>query len=170
MFEKAYFVKIRPFIKEDLKRMIIWNKDPELEYFVDRGLPATVEECEDWYEQMVKNREYRLFALEDEKGKLIGDLELDHICWRRKEAELRIRIGEKEYWNRGYGSLALQQILRYVFKELHLNLVYLRVYTFNFRAIRCYEKNGFKKQATLKRIKDQEWKDIYLMTIKKQPS
>ncbi len=169
MVKKAYSVKIRPFVKEDLKTMVAWNKDPEVEYFVDRGLPGTLEECEVWFAQMMKNREYRLYALEDEKGKLIGDLELDHICWRRKEAELRIRIGEKAYWNRGYGSLALQKFLRYVFEDLNLNLVYLRVYTFNFRAIRCYQKNGFKKQAFLKRLKDKEWKDIYLMSIKKQP-
>ncbi len=165
MSEKACFVKVRPFNREDLKKMILWNNDPEVERFVDRGLPRDLEECELWLEQMKKNREYRLFAIEDENERLIGDLELDHICWRRREAELRIRIGEKEYWNKGYGTLALQQIITYVFGDLGLNLLYLRVYAFNSRAIQCYERIGFKKQAALKRPKDQGWKEIYLMSI-----
>ena len=85
----------------------------------------------------------------------------------KKEAELRIRIGEKEYWNRGYGTLALREILQRAFFEFRLDSVYLRVYTFNLRAIHCYEKAGFRKEAFLKRRLDENWKEILLMRIDK---
>ncbi len=165
MSEQGSAVQVRPFRKEDLKKMIIWNRDPEVEQFVDRGLPQDLTECERWFEEMMQHKEYQLYAIEDENGNVIGDLELDHICWRRREAELRVRIGEKEYWNKGYGTLALQQIIEYVFHELRLNLLYLRVYAFNHRAIHCYKKLGFKKKAMLKRNSDPHWKDIYLMVL-----
>lgn len=167
MSEQCNAVKVRPFRKADLKKMVIWNQDPAVECFVDRGLPQDLEACERWLEQTKQNKGYQLYAIEDENGNLIGDLELDHISWRRREAELRIRIGEKEYWSKGYGTIALRQIIRYVFHERHLNLLYLRVYAFNHRAIHCYEKLGFTKRAVLKRRDDRGWKDIYLMAMKK---
>ena len=79
----------------------------------------------------------------------IGDLELDHISWRRSEAELRIRIGEKEYWNKGYGTDAVRALLDLARNNLGLRHIYLRVYRFNHRAIRCYEKCGFRHIRTL---------------------
>ena len=165
MCKKADSVTIRPLQKEDLVKMVVWNEDPEIECFVDLGLPGDLPGCLAWWEEVSRYKDNRLFALEDENGILIGDLELAHICWPRREAELRIRIGEKAYWNKGYGTLAVRQIVSYAFNELHFNRLYLRVYAFNTRAIKCYQKIGFKKQAVLRREKDRGWKDIYLMAL-----
>lgn len=170
MSKQAVAVRIRPLQKKDLMKMVVWNTDPEVERFVDLGLPGDLAACLAWWKEIKQSKENLLFAMEDEDGRLIGDLELAHICWRRGEAELRIRIGEKNYWNKGYGTLALRQITHYAFTVLGLNRLYLRVYTFNLRAIKCYQKIGFKKVAVLRRSKDQNWKDIYLMTMEKKPS
>lgn len=168
MSEKAPKVVLRPFTREDLEAMVRWNSDQEVEKYVDRCLPRTLDECIAWYNQNIPNRNYRLYAMEEDGGKIIGDLELDHICWKRKEAELRIRIGEKEYWNKGYGTLAIKEILNYAFGDLGLNRIYLRVYSFNTRAIHCYEKIGFRREASLKRLRDKEWKEILLMSISRE--
>jgi RimJ/RimL family protein N-acetyltransferase len=98
-------------------------------------------------------------------GYLIGDMELDHICWSKREAELRIRIGEKEFWGKGFGSEALHLILNHIFYTKNFYRIYLRVYSFNKRAINCYLKNGFKPIGLLHRV-NQDWKDIILMEIK----
>ncbi|NLM36815.1 MAG: GNAT family N-acetyltransferase [Firmicutes bacterium] len=165
MPKQAVAVRIRPLAKKDLFRLVRWNSDPEVESLVGLGLPCDLAGCFAWWEETRRKANTRLFALEDEKGQLIGDLELAHICWRGREAELRIRIGEKEFWNRGYGTSALKQIKRYAFDVLGLDRLYLRVYTFNTRAIHCYQKLGFKKEAILRRPQDRDWKDIYLMTV-----
>ena len=47
----------------------------------------------------------------------IGDIELDYIVWRSGEAELRIRIGERDCWNRGYGTESIIALLRHAFFE-----------------------------------------------------
>lgn len=168
MSEKDGQVVVRPFILSDLESMVRWNNDFEVEQYVDRCLPKTLPECQDWFEEHIPGRNYRLYAIEDEEGKVIGDLELDHICWRKKEAELRIRIGEKDYWDQGYGSAALREVLNKAFDQLGLERVYLRVYAFNLRAIHCYKKVGFRKKAVLKRSSDRNWKEIYLMSINKR--
>lgn len=168
MLKKASTVMIRPLQRKDLEKIVIWNNDPEIESFVDLGLPGDLPGCVAWWEEKRRSKRDRLFALEDESGQLIGDLELANICWRSREAELRIRIGEKTCWNKGYGTSAVQQMVEYAFNELNMNRIYLRVYTFNIRAIKCYQKIGFKLQAVLKREKDQNWKDIYLMELEKK--
>lgn len=167
MSEKTQKIILRPFTEKDLPAMVCWNNDPEIEYLVDRCLPKTLGRCLAWFTRHSGERNYRLYALENEEGRLIGETELDHICWKRREAELRIRIGEKKYWNRGYGTLALREILKRAFFEFKLDSVYLRVYTFNLRAIHCYEKVGFRKEAFLKRRLDENWKEILLMRIDK---
>ena len=124
-------------------------------------------ECAIWFTDNIPSRDYRLFALEDADGHLIGDLELDHICWRNGEAELRIRIGEKDYWNKGYGTDAVGALLELAFSTMGLRRIYLKVYRFNRRAIKCYEKCGLRKQGVLHRNGSQgcDWKDIVLMAI-----
>ncbi len=54
-----------------------------------------------------------------------------------------IGIGERDYWGRGYGTDAMQVLLRYAFDELNLHRVSLGVFEYNTRAIRAYEKAGF---------------------------
>ena len=60
-------------------------------------------------------------------------------------------------------------MIHYAFTELNLHRLYLRVYEDNDRAISCYEKAGFKKEAVLK---DDVWvrgeyRNIVLMGIVK---
>ena len=56
-----------------------------------------------------------------------------------------ILIGDKRFWNRGFGTDAVRLLLRFGFLTLGLNNIRLRVHAFNERAIRCYEKCGFKQ-------------------------
>ena len=54
-----------------------------------------------WYQRTLRDRRSRQFIIETRDGLAIGDIALGEISWRAREAELRIRIGEKAYWNRG---------------------------------------------------------------------
>lgn len=157
-------IRLRPFAFDDLSQMALWNKDEELQTYVDCDLPGNRDELEIWYRNNIPDRYYRIFAIETLKGQLIGDLELDHICWIRREAELRIRIGEKGYWGQGIGAEALRLILEYIFTVRRFHRIYLRVYHFNERAIRCYSKLGFRPVGRLHRNTD-NWKDIILMEL-----
>ncbi len=155
-------VRLRPLLIQDLPKMVTWNCDDEIQSFVDCTLPSNLHNLERWYHENVPDRHYQIFAIETADGVLIGDLELDHICWSKREAELRIRIGEKNYWGQGFGSEALKLVLGYMFNEKKFLRIYLRVYTFNRRAINCYLKNGFRSVGILHRGV-REWKDIVLM-------
>lgn len=161
-------VNLRPLREKDLEDVLRWNNDDEVECFMDGPQPKTMEDCQQWYTDCRKSQNYRLFALENSEGVLLGEVELDHISWRRREAELRIRIGEKAQWGKGYGRAAIITLLEIAFEELDLNRIYLRVYQFNTRAIRCYERVGFRKRAFLQRQNDPKWQTLLLMDIRKE--
>ncbi len=87
----------------------------------------------------------------------IGDLN----CW------VGIGIGERAFWGQGYGTDAMRVILRYAFNVLNLHRVTLDVFDYNQRALRSYEKCGFKVEGRerqwLKR--DGKYHDLIFMGI-----
>ena len=62
----------------------------------------------------------------------------------QRRAEVGIFIGEKDFWSRGYGTEALSLLLDFGFNVKNFHNLLLRVKAFNTRAIRCYQKLGFK--------------------------
>lgn len=162
-------VFLRPIQPGDFPKIVAWSNDPEVARLLEGDYPRTLEECPTWLRLSQGNRHNQRFAICTGEGILIGDTELDHIAWRSGDAELRIRIGEKSFWDQGYGTDSVSALLGHAFDSLGLSRVYLRVYHFNRRAIRCYEKCGFRKEGRLSRPgPDGKPASIYLMRILKE--
>jgi len=87
----------------------------------------------------------QIFAIVDkEKDQMIGNCSLFRIDHSDRKADLGIFIGDKKYWNKGYGSEAILLLLDYGFNILNLNNILLTLFDFNQRALKAYEKAGFK--------------------------
>lgn len=160
-------VILRPILPTDYPLLAHWGSDSEIQDLTDGALPENEEECFLWHQHFQKDRYGKVWAVVDAGTReMIGDIELSQIAWRSGEAELRICIGEKDHWGRGYGSDAVNTLLAHAFRELGLRRVYLRVYTSNGRAIRSYEKCGFRRTGVLRRSGDRPgWHDILFMTV-----
>lgn len=158
-------IYLRPMGKDDFPFVVRWSQDKELQRLMDVDRPESLEECETWLEGIRRDRQHRLFALMTNANQLIGDMELSNISWRSREAEMRVRIGEKEYWNQGLGTDAITTLLTYGFFQLNLKRIYLRVYSFNHRAIHCYEKCGFRKAGILRLNYQEEPREVILMQV-----
>lgn len=158
---------LRPLLDSDLPFIRSWNGDRELRRLVEGDYPGGSDSLSAWVRQVRGNRRRRYFIIVAD-ARPIGDVELDHITWRRGEAELRIRIGERAYWNKGYGTDAVLSMLRYAFFDLGLRTVYLRVFADNVRAVSCYRKCGFTPEGVLERVGDDGLtRRIVLMTVAK---
>lgn len=83
------------------------------------------------------------FAIETRKGKHIGNCTYYSIDEAKGEAELGIMIGNRDYWNRGYGADAVKLLLEYVFDKTKLNRLHLKTLETNKRAQKCFAKCGF---------------------------
>src|SRR5690606_7046715 len=74
----------------------------------------------------------------------IGNAALQDIDPRTRTAEFGIFIAEKDYRGNGRGTEATRRLLRFAFETLSLENVMLRVYSYNERALKVYERVGFQ--------------------------
>ncbi len=140
---------IRKLRDSDLPFIVSWDQDDEVTFWSGKKFEGNGLTNAAWWHDLVTNPLRIGFGIQTMTGVLIGDAELEHIAWRNGEAELRISIGEKAHWNQGYGSEAIRELLHVAYERIGLQRVYLRVKKDNYRAIRAYEKAGFKKVGML---------------------
>ncbi|MCL2185336.1 MAG: GNAT family N-acetyltransferase [Treponema sp.] len=114
-----------------------------------------------------KDHNYSIIDIETDQ--LIGNCGFSEIDYLNQTAEIGLFIGNKDYWNKGYGTEALSLLIDYGFKALNFHSIMLKVYGFNARAKKCYEKIGFK-QIGIRReslLRDLKRYDIIYMDILK---
>ncbi|HLF77510.1 MAG TPA: GNAT family N-acetyltransferase [Dehalococcoidia bacterium] len=93
----------------------------------------------------------RTLGVADFDGTHIGNVMFYNMDYNRREAEIGITIGLREYWSRGYGTDLLRTFAAYLFETLPINRIYLKTLDWNFRAQRCFEKAGFKRYGASRR-------------------
>ena len=89
------------------------------------------------------------FAIEDEGGRHIGNAMYYNLREEAGEAELGITIGDRTHWGQGYGSDAVQALVRFLFRSKGLRRVFLHTLDWNTRAQRCFGKAGFEPRGTV---------------------
>lgn len=77
----------------------------------------------------------------------LGDVVLNSIDRGNRCSNMRVAMFNQEQFGKGYGSEAIRLLLDYGFGRLNLHRVELEVYAYNERAIRAYEKLGFKREG-----------------------
>ncbi|EFU38861.1 putative acetyltransferase [Paenibacillus vortex V453] len=87
-----------------------------------------------------------LIALSD-NDQVIGDVALQDIDHINRNANIRIAIESVEHLGKGYGPEAIRLLLEYAFGLLNLHRIELQVFDYNERAIKAYEKVGFKREG-----------------------
>ena len=156
--------------REYLPRYVEWLNDWEIARYLMPGMPQpiTLEGEVEWFESRQKDRNNFVFAILARPDKnLIGNCGLHNVDLKNRCAVFGIFIGDKEYWSKGYGTDATRTMLRFAFEQLGLNRVELEVYDFNPRALRAYEKAGFRRDGTRRQAlyRDADFHDIHLMGI-----
>jgi RimJ/RimL family protein N-acetyltransferase len=139
--DKCY---LSPISLEDVEKYTEWVNDPEITPLV--YISFGVISLEDELEILKKlNDDDVVFAIvEKETNKAIGNCGFRNIDNVHRKAHFGIFIGEKTFWNQGIGLEATQLCLDFGFNVLNLHSIELEVADYNKRAIRCYEKAGFK--------------------------
>jgi RimJ/RimL family protein N-acetyltransferase len=95
-------------------------------------------------------------------GKAVGSIGITlHTDVERISAEMGYFIGEK-YWNKGFVTEAVKQMLAYSFSHFPLRKIYATPFDFNIASHKVLEKAGFEREAILKQAAIKNGKIIYL--------
>lgn len=141
-------VCLRPLEREDMDLIRVWFNDPEVRGLIGENKPMNQTETDRYYEHIQNDQNRVWFAMTlKENGRLIGETGLLRIYHPWRTADLSIIIGDKNAWSRGYGSEAIKLVLDYAFGYLALHRISIGVVGFNTRAIKFYEKIGFKQEG-----------------------
>ena len=164
-------IRFRAPERDDLPTFVRWINDPEVRAGLSLFLPMSMAEEEQWFDNMLKSpaEEHPLSIEVKNKNDwvIIGNIGLFGFDSIVRFAEAGILIGDKAYWNKGYGTEALKLLLKHGFETLNLNRIFLRVYEDNPRAIRCYEKVGFIHEGRMRQARFAQGKyvDILIMSV-----
>jgi diamine N-acetyltransferase len=169
-------IRFRGIEKEDLPSFVKWLNDPEVRRGLSLIMPISLAEEEQWFTDQLKRSPFeRPMAIEiqpDPKKDVwvfIGNCGLIDIDWQNRKAELGIHIGEKDFWDKGYGTKAMLLLLKHGFENLNLHRLWLRVFETNQRAIHAYEKAGFTMEGKFREAQYLEGKyvDVMIMSMLK---
>ena len=161
-------IYLRPLDMEDVDSFILWLNDEEVRRYMGMTSPLNRAREKELIEKQYKDdRNIVLGIVLKENDQLMGAIGLHDISVPHRHAELGICIGDKNCWSKGYGTEAIRLMLHYGFDQLNLHRISLFVLDFNTRAIRSYEKAGFKREGVLRDhgYENGEYRDDYFMGI-----
>lgn len=163
-------VRLREYRREDISIRAKYINDSEIEKLLVSEIPypVTLNEEEKWFESISAFKDTYRFAIETlDASVYIGDCGINSVDWKNSVVGVTIFIGNKDFWGKGYGTDAMKILLNFIFLQMNINKVRLYVYSFNERAIKSYEKCGFKREGILREeiFKDGKYYDTIAMGI-----
>lgn len=164
--------------EDDFGLMEKWLTDPELlKYYEGTDHSFTRQQVKDKFFQRTSNQDSVIACIVEYAGKAIGymqyyevdasTLEQYGVASETRSYGMDLFIGETGYWDQGIGTIIVKGLLEYLFAVEKASRVFIDPQTWNQRAIRCYEKSGFRKIKILPENEMHEGvrRDNWLMEI-----
>jgi RimJ/RimL family protein N-acetyltransferase len=153
-----------------------WMHDSEfmrmMEVVPARPLSAALikKQYEKLEKEMDENKNLYYFTIRArEDDHLIGRASIQWIDWANGNGFLRLGIGAAEDRRKGYGTQALQMLLRFAFAELNLFRVSAIVPEYNLGAIALMKKFGFVQEVSRRKSLERDGRrwDLYVFGLLK---
>ena len=164
-------VRLRGIERADLPKCYEWINDPDVLEGLGVSLPMSMTDEEKWFDGTTQREQAQkplaIEIREQDGWRLIGSCAFFDLDWTSRAAEFGIMIGDKSFWDQGYGTETVQLLIKHGFGTLNLNRIVLRVFDNNRRAIRAYEKAGFTHEGTLRQAayKNGAYHDLHVMSV-----
>lgn len=153
-----------------------WTHDSDFMRLMDTSpaRPMSAAMVKKHYEKLEKQIEedknlYYFMIRSKAEDRLIGKAVLQRIEWTNGNCFLQIGIGAPDDRQKGYGTQALQMLLRFAFAELNLFRVSAAVPAYNAGAIALFHKLGFVQEVCRRKALERDarrW-DLYIYGLLK---
>ena len=158
---------LSPIDENDAEKFTEWLNDLEVTQYLSAMYPRAINAQNEkgFLEKLAKDHNYSIVDIKT--NELLGNCGFPNIDNLNQTGEVGIFIGNKNFWNKGYGTEALILLVDFGFRVLNLHNISLRVVSFNPRAIKVYEKIGFRIIGKMREsiLKDMERYDMIYMDI-----
>ena len=154
-------VTLRPVVGDDVDRLTEILREPEVARWWGRWDADRVRR------ELLEDDETVVFVIEA-KGETIGLIQYYEEAdpdYRHAGIDVTLATGRHD---RGYGTEAVRVLARYLFEERGHHRLTIDPSATNARAIRAYEKVGFRPVGTMRqyeRAPDGTWRDGLLMDL-----
>lgn len=165
-------VRLRALELDDLDIILKYWNQVEIRRYLGSMIPMSRKAEQEWLERATVSNPWKdgsfVLAIEDkETCEFLGTTSFFDISKQNRHAEFGIAIHNPENLSKGYGTDSTQTMLWIGFHVLGLNNIYLYALAENGRAIRAYEKAGFKRIGVFRQMVYSmgEFKDLIAMDI-----
>ena len=139
--ERISFVEVSESLIEDY--LIMVNDIEHVDRFIGGWhAPYTEEKEREWVRKKLEEKVPVFSMIEKASGSFIGNIELMDVADSVGELGIAITAAKQD---RGYGTEAVAALTDYGMHRLGLKRIFLRTNPANARAIRVYEKCGFRE-------------------------
>ncbi|MFL5759239.1 MAG: GNAT family N-acetyltransferase [Thermomicrobiales bacterium] len=143
----------------------------EPDTFQKRGrLPLSPIALGKWIEKLSTSRlptDVSFAVCLKEDGRLIGNVDVDHIDWVNRTGETGSYIADATFRGQGYGTEAKFLLLEYFFERLHFHALCSYVFETNTRSAAALAKQGYRPAGRWKwdDLKDGVYRDVLVFDI-----
>ncbi len=160
-------VELRRHTPANLPTVLRWYADPEIARLTRYSTrPMPTEEVERFFQARLLSTESVAYGIHlRPSGRLVGLTTFSSLDPDNGSVLFHITIGERDAWGQGYGTEAAQLMLWLAFERIGLHRVGLTVFSFNERAIRSYEKAGFRVEGRAREAiarDDRYWDEVQM--------
>ena len=165
LFIRAYKAQDKEKVYEVINAKGIYQTTLNIPY------PYPKEQVEIWMQFTLKNAQYQRgyeWGIFDKKENYIGNIGIVNIDWKNRNAEVTYFIGEN-YWNLGYATEVVEEVLHFAFYELELERIKGRCMTCNPASKRVMQKCHFVEEGIARHevYKEGVYQDVWQAAILK---
>lgn len=137
-------IRLRPLTESDLSLKVQWYNDPQIRRTLILDETLELQKTIEWFRSAQLSSSRLDLVIETPNGEAIGLAGLVAIDTDRRDAEIYIVIGERDYWARGVMLQAEALLLEHAFTQLQLQKVWAQAYADNIGSIVTMKKLGFQ--------------------------
>lgn len=151
MLLKNEILELKPLSFDELNGPYVsWLNDKEVCKYNSHGDSIyTKEMAKEFISSIQNNSSCEVYAVYYDKTH-IGNISLQNINYKNKNAEIALLFGDKKFWGKGYATQASKMLIKRAFDELGLHRIYFGTHIENIGMQKVGEKLGFQKEGVFK--------------------